>query len=73
MGAVLGPPRLSVRRPRHDSVRYYRARNPERELDCELTRLTAGRAPTSRLPLGLRCGVVNTATLRDATGWDQLV
>ena len=38
-----------------------------------LTRLVAGRARTSRLLLGPRGGVVTTATLRDATGWDHLV
>ena len=35
--------------------------------------MTADRAPTSRLLVGPRGGVVTTATLRDATGWDQLV
>jgi hypothetical protein len=76
-------PRLSDRASRLQqtprrigSVRCHRARNPEHEpteVDCKLTRLTAGRARTSRLLLGLRRGVVTTATLRDATGWDQLV
>jgi integrase len=38
-----------------------------------LVRLTAGRRPEERLVLGPRGGVITTATLRDATGWDALV
>ena len=38
-----------------------------------LERLTAGRRHDERLVLGPRGGVVTTATLRDATGWDTLV
>ena len=38
-----------------------------------LVRLMAGRGPTERLLLGPRGGVVTTATLRDATSWDELV
>ena len=38
-----------------------------------LTRLVAGRQPTDRLLLGPRGGVITTATLRDATRWDELV
>jgi integrase len=38
-----------------------------------LVRLTAGRGPEERLVLGPRGGVITTATLRDATGWDALV
>ena len=38
-----------------------------------LVRLTAGRGPEERLVVGPRGGVITTATLRDATGWDALV
>ncbi|MET0838376.1 MAG: tyrosine-type recombinase/integrase, partial [Marmoricola sp.] len=38
-----------------------------------LARLTVGREPEDRLVNGPRGGVLTTATLRDATGWDQLV
>ncbi|GAA1430864.1 site-specific integrase [Microlunatus lacustris] len=38
-----------------------------------LTRLVAGRQPEDRLLLGPRGGVITTATLRDATRWDELV
>ena len=38
-----------------------------------LEHLTVGRRPGERLVLGPRGGVVTTATLRDATGWDTLV
>jgi integrase len=38
-----------------------------------LVRLTAGRPGDARLLLGPRGGVITTATLRDATGWDELV
>jgi integrase len=38
-----------------------------------LVRLTAGRPGDARLLLGPRGGVITTATLRDATNWDQLV
>jgi integrase len=38
-----------------------------------LERLTVGRHPGARLVLGPRGGVITTATLRDATGWDTLV
>jgi integrase len=38
-----------------------------------LVRLTAGRRREERLVLGPRGGVITTATLRDATGWDALV
>lgn len=38
-----------------------------------LVRLTAGRPGDTHLVQGPRGGVVTTATLRDATGWDQLV
>lgn len=38
-----------------------------------LARLTDGRKSSQRLLIGPRGGVVSTATLRDATGWDQLV
>ena len=38
-----------------------------------LVRLTAGRRSEERLVLGPRGGVITTATLRDATGWDALV
>jgi integrase len=38
-----------------------------------LARLTKGRSRTARLLVGPRGGVVTTATLRDATGWDQRV
>jgi integrase len=38
-----------------------------------LVRLTAGRPGDGRLLLGPRGGVITTATLRDATSWDQLV
>lgn len=38
-----------------------------------LERLTAGRKPDDRLLRGPRGGVITTATLRDATGWDELV
>ncbi|WP_409483041.1 tyrosine-type recombinase/integrase [Arsenicicoccus dermatophilus] len=36
-------------------------------------RLTQGRRPDARLITGPRGGVITTATLRDATGWDDLV
>jgi integrase len=36
-------------------------------------RLTVGRPIRTRLLVGPRGGVITTATLRDATGWDQLV
>ena len=38
-----------------------------------LARLTVGRSPDQRLLTGPRGGVITTATLRDASGWDQLV
>ena len=38
-----------------------------------LVRLTAGREGNDRLLAGPRGGVITTATLRDATHWDQLV
>ena len=38
-----------------------------------LVRLTADRRGEERLVLGPRGGVITTATLRDATGWDALV
>ena len=38
-----------------------------------LVRLTASRRAEERLVLGPRGGVITTATLRDATGWDALV
>jgi integrase len=38
-----------------------------------LVRLTVGRRIDERLLVGPRGGVVTTATLRDATNWDQLV
>jgi integrase len=38
-----------------------------------LVRLTAGRQGDDRLLSGPRGGVITTATLRDATGWDELV
>jgi len=38
-----------------------------------LVRLTVGRPGDARLLLGPRGGVITTATLRDATKWDQLV
>lgn len=38
-----------------------------------LIRLTAGRKPDERLLMGPRGGVITTATLRDATRWDELV
>ena len=42
-------------------------------LQQTLTRLTAGRRRDARLLVGPRGGVITTATLPDATGWDQLV
>jgi hypothetical protein len=38
-----------------------------------LERLTDGRRTRARLLTGPRDGVITTATLRDATGWDELV
>ncbi len=38
-----------------------------------LERLTSGREPEARLVLGPKGGVITTATLRDATGWDRIV
>lgn len=38
-----------------------------------LERLTVGREQEARLVTGPRGGVITTATLRDATKWDQLV
>lgn len=38
-----------------------------------LLRLTLGRTADARLVVGPRGGVITTATLRDATGWDSLV
>jgi integrase len=38
-----------------------------------LERLTHGRGEDAWLVAGPRGGVITTATLRDATGWDQLV
>jgi integrase len=38
-----------------------------------LARLTVGRSPDQRLVTGPRGGVITTATLRHASGWDQLV
>ena len=38
-----------------------------------LVRLTAGRGRDERLLRGPRGGVITTATLRDATDWDELV
>ena len=42
-------------------------------LRATLERLTVGRASDARLLVGPRGGVITTATLRDATGWDELV
>ena len=42
-------------------------------LRATLERLTVGRARDTRLLVGPRGGVITTATLRDATGWDELV
>ncbi len=42
-------------------------------LRATLDRLTVGRARDARLLVGPRGGVITTATLRDATGWDELV
>jgi len=36
-------------------------------------RLTSGKGPGDRRILGTKGGVISTATLRDATHWDQLV
>jgi integrase len=38
-----------------------------------LARLVVGREPDERLILGPRGGVITTATLRDATNWDDIV
>ena len=38
-----------------------------------LVRLTTGRRAEERLVVAPRGGVITTATLRDATGWDALV
>ena len=38
-----------------------------------LLRLTVGQTADARLVVGPRGGVITTATLRDATGWDTLV
>ena len=38
-----------------------------------LERVTYGRGPEDRLIVGPKGGVITTATLRDATNWDQLV
>jgi integrase len=38
-----------------------------------LERLTCGKEPNDRLIVGPKGGVITTATLRDATNWDQLV
>lgn len=38
-----------------------------------LERLTAGKKPSDQLLVGPRGGVLTTATVRDATNWDQLV
>lgn len=38
-----------------------------------LERLTDGKGPDDRLIVGPKGGVITTATLRDATSWDQLV
>jgi integrase len=43
------------------------------QLRPTLDRLTAGRLADSRLVLGPRGGVITTATLRDATHWDEVV
>jgi Phage integrase family len=42
-------------------------------LRATLDRLTVGRARDARLLVGPRGGVITTATLRDATGWGELV
>jgi integrase len=42
-------------------------------LRATLERLTVGRARDARLLVGPLGGVITTATLRDATGWDELV
>jgi integrase len=42
-------------------------------LRATLERLTVGKARDARLLVGPRGGVITTATLRDATGWDELV
>jgi integrase len=42
-------------------------------LRATLERLTVGRARDARLLVGPRGGVITAATLRDATGWDELV
>ena len=44
-----------------------------REIEGGVRDLTAGRRPEERLVVGPRGGVITTATLRDATGWDALV
>jgi hypothetical protein len=40
-------------------------------LRATLDRSTVGRVRDARLLVGPRRGVITTATLRDATGWDQ--
>jgi integrase len=42
-------------------------------LRATLERLTVGRPRDARLLVDPRGGVITTATLRDATGWDELV
>jgi len=42
-------------------------------LRAPLLRLTEDRFPDERLLVGPRGGVITTATLRDATDWEQLV
>jgi hypothetical protein len=42
-------------------------------LRATLDRLTVSRARHARLLVGPRGGVTTTATLRNATGWDELV
>ena len=41
-------------------------------LRATLERLTTGRPRNARLLVGPRGGVITTATLRDATGWDEV-
>ncbi|WP_213816991.1 site-specific integrase [Glaciihabitans sp. dw_435] len=61
---------LSIKRPKGRRVRRVPIIEP---LEPALRRLTVQRARNLPLLRGPRGGVVTTAALRDATGWDQMV
>ena len=66
-------PRARGSRDEADQGPAEKDRSDNRSPATALERLTVGRGSDERLVVGLRGGVYTTATLRDATGWDELV